>query len=61
MPLKTAGSRGWKMWAASTGLTFRAISTTCRHGEREDERPQRGVRRRQQGETGGIGAENSGR
>lgn len=30
IPLKTAGSRGWNMWAPSMGLTFKAISTTCR-------------------------------
>lgn len=30
MPLKTAGSMGWNMWAPSMGLTFKTISTTCR-------------------------------
>lgn len=34
MPLKTAGSRGWNMWAPSIGLTFKTISTTCRETER---------------------------
>ncbi|TNN64506.1 hypothetical protein EYF80_025254 [Liparis tanakae] len=54
MPLKTDGSRGWKTWAARTGLTFRAISTTCRHGEREDERRDG---RHQRGEGGPVGVE----
>lgn len=35
IPLKTAGSRGWNMWAPRMGLTFKAISTTCQHTKGE--------------------------
>lgn len=54
MPLKTDGNRAWNMWVPRMGLTFRAISTTCRDMEDERERGSEAGDRRTEGGGGGV-------